>query len=444
MKKSLSIIILLIAMGANAQHLQSISIDGLNTAFYERDIPKIILGKGILSPFKNPAFQNLTTYQVLDSIYVWNLEIPNTTWHQRYRYIGIEYDDNYNLLGDYLQAWDGSTWLNFIKYINVYDTRNNLTNAIVQNWNGSTWENANQQFYTYDANNNQTSSLYQNYINNVWINAQADTATYDAQNNLKTKTYQTWNGSDWGNLYLYEFTYDEYNYLASQTSKDWNGNSWGNTSLFTFTLNSFHKIDNTLTQSWDNDTWRNYYLSTFSYDENNNQTRKFEQYWYALDWVDNIQELYTYDSHNNQTSALYQSWDGSKWLNNVSYSYTYDKDNFVKSETMAAWDADGINIRNGDCTYYYYQTVQGINGLAKPDGNISIFPNPNNGKFIINSSIQISSFEIYNALGNRIEFKFLLQPQTSHEIDLQGIEKGIYILKINEGSKTYSRKIIVQ
>jgi len=455
MKKALSFILLLLAMSVNSQTLQLIPainnpgsssiVHGLNkSAFYGWDTPENLMDLGTISPFKNLTAPKITTHQVLDSIYVWDLEVPNATWHQQYRYIGIEYDANYNLTGEFLQAWNGSTWSNFNKYIYVYDNRNNLTNAIVQNWNGSTWENANQQLYAFDANNNQTSILYQNYINNVWINSQADTATYDANNNLTSRIYYTWNGSDWGNLYLYEFTYDQYNYLKSYTTKEWNGNSWENTSLHTYTLNSIFKLDNILTQSWTNGTWRNYYKSTFSYDDNNNLTRNLEQSWYALNWVNNIQEIYTYDSQNNQTNALFQGWNGSEWFNAVSYSYTYDNDNFVKSERMAAWDGDGINIRNGDSTYYYYQTVQGINDLAKPDGNISVFPNPNNGKFIINSSIPLSSIEIYNTLGEKIESKFILTLKTSHEVDIQGIDEGIYILKIYDGPKTYSRKIIVQ
>jgi len=80
-------------------------------------------------------------------------------------------------------------------------------------------------------------------------------------------------------------------------------------------------------------------------------------------------------------------------------------------------------------------------GLVNPvsDYNISISPNPSNGRFIINSNCSdMYSFDVFNAIGCKIYTSTAL----SKEINLTNSPNGIYFVKIDIGGKIYTRKIL--
>jgi hypothetical protein len=83
-----------------------------------------------------------------------------------------------------------------------------------------------------------------------------------------------------------------------------------------------------------------------------------------------------------------------------------------------------------------------IAGMAEPNNNdISIYPNPSNGKFFIGSEKKISSIEVYNMLGERIIFS---EEEDGTEIDLSGAAKGIYLIWLLIDGKILQRKIVVE
>lgn len=97
----------------------------------------------------------------------------------------------------------------------------------------------------------------------------------------------------------------------------------------------------------------------------------------------------------------------------------------------------GFIARLGDIT-------TGIERVMKSDDGFSVYPNPTNGKFTIKSDGTVSTIEIYNLSGARVYSDFNSKKQTSNEIDLSGYAKGIYLVKIYDGKKMYSRKVVVQ
>lgn len=77
------------------------------------------------------------------------------------------------------------------------------------------------------------------------------------------------------------------------------------------------------------------------------------------------------------------------------------------------------------------------------DSFISLFPNPNNGKFIITNSLSEKiSYQILDLQGRSIKSGVLKDEKT--EIDLSNYDKGVYFLKCNINGKTVVKKVIVQ
>jgi hypothetical protein len=85
--------------------------------------------------------------------------------------------------------------------------------------------------------------------------------------------------------------------------------------------------------------------------------------------------------------------------------------------------------------------VTGISDLN--EANASVYPNPTNGRITISSNIPINTIEIYNLSGTLI-FADLKVNQPLKEIDLSGNSKGIYFVKIYDGTKYFNQKVVVQ
>jgi len=196
-----------------------------------------------------------------------------------------------------------------------------------------------------------------------------------------------------------------------------------------------------LYQTWNGVIWEDSYKNTYTYDANYNLKSDLSQTWNGSIWVNSGQYTYIYDANNNITSELDQSWDGSAWVNYMKYTHTYDANNFTKSFSFKYWNSTGTQITSGDSSYYYFHKVLGINDLVVSDANITIYPNPGYGKFTISSNSSISTIEIYNLLGERIYSDYNLSRQAS--IELSSPCSGVYIAIINAGTRSYSRKIIV-
>ncbi|MFW5710195.1 MAG: T9SS type A sorting domain-containing protein, partial [Bacteroidota bacterium] len=71
---------------------------------------------------------------------------------------------------------------------------------------------------------------------------------------------------------------------------------------------------------------------------------------------------------------------------------------------------------------------------------ISVFPNPTNGRTTIQGE-RITSVEVYNVLGNLL---YKDNNRGTYAINLDNEPNGIYLVKIYEGERVITRKIILQ
>jgi Zn-dependent metalloprotease/plastocyanin len=84
---------------------------------------------------------------------------------------------------------------------------------------------------------------------------------------------------------------------------------------------------------------------------------------------------------------------------------------------------------------------QGLTPLGKA---IKVYPNPNNGQF----TLELTNIEsgavvcIYNMLGARV-YQSSATNEGNHRINLSGIRRGIYFVKVQEGKEQFTRKMVV-
>jgi hypothetical protein len=82
--------------------------------------------------------------------------------------------------------------------------------------------------------------------------------------------------------------------------------------------------------------------------------------------------------------------------------------------------------------------------IVAEEKSVKVYPNPNNGQFTLElTNIESgATVDIYNMLGARV-YQSTTTNGVRHKINLPGIKKGIYFVKIMDGKKQFTRKMIV-
>jgi hypothetical protein len=80
-------------------------------------------------------------------------------------------------------------------------------------------------------------------------------------------------------------------------------------------------------------------------------------------------------------------------------------------------------------------------------GSLKVYPNPGYGKFTVSGSIEKSSvvtLSVCNLAGNELmATEFNSGTEFEESIDLSGIGKGVFLLKVNSASGSAFSKIVI-
>lgn len=81
-------------------------------------------------------------------------------------------------------------------------------------------------------------------------------------------------------------------------------------------------------------------------------------------------------------------------------------------------------------------------GKEIPIDGLSIYPNPASGQkvFITTRFNKAKVVEIYNVLGKNV----LSANLTGNELNISSLDPGVYIMKIQEGKNSATRKLVVR
>lgn len=104
-----------------------------------------------------------------------------------------------------------------------------------------------------------------------------------------------------------------------------------------------------------------------------------------------------------------------------------------------------LNVNVNGCFFpARYCSPSSVLTVAEPFSTITIYPNPAIGKCTIVSSSVMVAFEIYNLVGELLYSSVIPDLQTSTEIDISNLQKGIYFARIRDGKHVLTGKIVIQ
>ncbi len=108
----------------------------------------------------------------------------------------------------------------------------------------------------------------------------------------------------------------------------------------------------------------------------------------------------------------------------------------VTDENNNCLETDEVIITVDLCT--------GIENANKENANISVFPNPSQGIFYIESEVKFDDLQIYSTDGKLILSQELNVNDSNFKIDLKDQSKGVYYLLLNNSQTTIHKQLIVK
>ena len=151
-------------------------------------------------------------------------------------------------------------------------------------------------------------------------------------------------------------------------------------------------------------------------------------YWVKLKRVDNL--------FTASTSA-----DGSNWTKIREVTLNMGNDAFIGmvATTHTETAIGNYSFTNVEVT----DDISSIEEPSKMNGNVIVYPNPaKNTLTIFLTQDGLKNISIYNLVGQMV-YSSETQ-QTNHQVDISGLNTGLYILHVKEGTETYSSKIEVR
>jgi hypothetical protein len=253
--------------------------------------------------------------------------------------------------------------------------------------------------------------------------------------NANGKCYVTkWNGTAWselggldglkanntiqsicsdpaGNIYAAgKFSNGAYSFQGLQYVAKWNGTTWSEVGG----LNALSA---------------NYYINSICSDAKGNIYAGGDFFWEGHGYV--------------------AKWDGTTWSETGGATGTLASNstiNTICTDKAGNIFAAGHFTNSSGLNYVakYNSGTTGINQITQGK-SLNIFPNPTKGRFTITfpAFVNYGSVEIYTSSGKRI-FNEPTYQESKKEINLNNIPQGIYMVRLYDGEKYVSQKIVMQ
>lgn len=150
---------------------------------------------------------------------------------------------------------------------------------------------------------------------------------------------------------------------------------------------------------------------------------------------------FTYDAYGTLSTPFGTFLDVVRLREVASGSYKYDYWQFTPVyKLIMEYKVDTVTMAITEPTFFDVQTPTGIQNNGNEMSLATIYPNPSSGIFHVESAnMKNPSLKVFNYLG-----ELILEEKLTSEIDLSNSSKGVYFIQINDETKSYSQKIIVE
>ena len=320
----------------------------------------------------------------------------------------------------------------------TYNSQNNL--ILVENFEPGETE---TEFYLigkgeyfYDANQNDT--LYITYEmdmeNDTFMFREKTISTYDANGNILTEIYCYYDSDilEWDMSSKYVNTYNankkqtsSINYFWDDIESDW---------IPSYKTETFYNKNNNdsieYSYNWEDDDWAKSERTTYKYDANQNIIEVVMSQFYVI-WIDYMKAVMEYNLAHSYSDLL------------LPYNMMYDEYKFNNEITkMSMYIINGVSSELMMEENYYYSQV--VVSIVEPNRlEVTLYPNPSRDNInIVTAETNNATMQIVNNLGQIVIQQNLTQNTT--QIDISGLQSGIYFVNIKTKDGLVTKKICKQ
>ena len=382
--------------------------------------------------------------------------------------IAIEKGNQSNLLLDSLLTFSENGSKGKREY--SYDEFLRVSNYIIYYWQSNQWEIGLRISNTYDTDGNIKNIFHEFWNGNEWLADMLETYAYNSAGNKIHYLVELWDYTQWLNSFQGIYTYDSNSNLVNLLHQDWEGSVWVNSSLSFYTYNSQGYMDSLLIQQWNGNSWLNVILVIYDYDAQWNRISAFVEIWDGFKWVQYLNFRLSYDSSGNLVLGIGEIWDGIQWNNDNRFSYRYNNDNYCIYGLQEYWinnewipgdggliftNPDGVTVAviTSELFAYYSEVtsvVEDDNFLKNEYTLFQNYPNPFNPITTLKYMIPSDGFvrlKVYDILGKEISTLVNEEQNKGYyevDFDAKNLSSGVYIYRIESGSFTDSKLMILQ
>ena len=324
----------------------------------------------------------------------------------------------------------------------VYNEAGSVVKSILRSGNyGSKY------VFFYDENGNDTLFINYQWDNekNNWYFYYSDESTYDEDGNIATETFKLLDSNTDSIFYDSKYVYDFANGLQRKVTMflwDKETKSWVDLLQWSYHYNNLNQKDTVIGKRFNySGEWVNSEKTVYSYNIIGKYNSIYEYRWDSV-WVNKQKKTYAYinDEYLTDYSNFYWSSDSLRWDIDSKNIYTYD-DNFNKLKKIHyRRDYEGVFDKSSAIAYSWSEFE--VSGIEENDySKIDIFPNPVKDYFTIDceSVDDINDVNIYSMQGKPVRSLHNVRDKV---IDIQDLEKGLYIIEVNTIKGKKYNKII--
>lgn len=353
------------------------------------------------------------------------------------------FDNGGNLIENSQYNWpaDSSTYIFAYKNDYIYDNQGRLlTNIEYDSIYGSYY--SSKYEYVYNTNGNDSILLEYNLdqVTNTWI--------------IDSKIEYTYSGNN---------IYTELEYWWNSYANSWNLGS-----------KTFHYFDSykndTLVERYNLENDHNWYVSDkqinqYTYNEAGSKTAKIN---YVIDYNSDSTTIsyaekneFTYDNYGNMLTKITSNYDSSTGDYTIQCKFVLGYDISKNLSEVLMGNLVGLEYNNKLTDYKYYTYTDSkyvlagtinfyYSNITIETGNtqitnhsFSVSPNPATEyvKFNVPGIESKLSVVIIDLQGKTVIEK---QVENNAPIDVNGLNKGLYLYKVTDNSRTYNGKVIVK